>query len=69
MEAIAAEMGIPGCLAHSYRVQGLDSLTRFKSARGASRGVNGAGWFVRLINQILCSRSRRAVIAAVPARV
>lgn len=59
MEAIAAEMGIPGCLAHSHTVQGLDSFTQFKSVREASRGVNGPGWppgwFVKLINQILCS--------------
>ncbi len=45
----AAEMGIPGCLAHSHTVQGLDSLTQFKLVRGASRGVNGAGWPVDLL--------------------
>lgn len=69
MEAIGAEMGIPGCLAHSHTVQGLDSLTQSKSVSGASGGVTRAGWLVRLINQILYFHRRRAVIAAVPVRV
>lgn len=49
MEAIADEMGIPGCLAHSHTVQGLDSLTQFKSVRAANGGVNGACWLVGLL--------------------
>ena len=50
MEAIAAEMGIPGCLAHSHTVQGLDSLTQRGSVRGASRGVNERAWLVGLLS-------------------
>ena len=69
MEAIGAEMGIPGCLAHSHTVHYLDSLTQSKSVSEANGGVNRAGWLVRLINQILYSRGRRAVIAAVLVRV
>ena len=46
MEAIAAELGIPGSLAHSHTAQGLDSLTQLESVRGANRGMNGSGWLV-----------------------
>lgn len=49
MQAIAAEMGIPGCLAHSHTVQGLDSLTQFKSVTRAKSGVNMAGGLVGLL--------------------
>lgn len=80
MEAIAAEMGIPGCLAHSSS-SGLDCTVRIgRRADGRTGGCGRVGevggrqvdWLagsVELINRILCARSRHAGIAAVPVRV
>lgn len=81
MEAIAAEMGIPGCLAHSSS-SGLDCTVRIgrradgRTDRGVREGGGGWGrqvdWLAgsaELINRILCARSRHAGIAAVPVRV
>lgn len=66
---MAAEMGIPGCLAHSHTVHGLDSLTLYKSARRVSEGSRLMGRFVRQISQILCACSHHAALASVPVRV
>lgn len=66
---MAAEMGIPGCLAHSHTVHGLVSLTLYKSARRLSEGSGLMGRFVGQISQILCACSHHAALASVPVRV